>query len=158
MGCSSSDSSYRSTEQSIMPQNENQRHAAPVTERGVKLSYLLYLSTTFDDTMTISEIVDKVVRPRTEAHRCCMWEVLPLDRTGKPTYFISVSLSSLRRPQSLLLTSYNSLSTLGLEGSVIYSLSSPLTLALSTHLEAMRPHSHLTLLNLLPSFGWTFWL
>lgn len=62
---------------------------APVTERGVKLSYLLYLSTTFDDTMTIAEIVDKIVRPRTESQRCCMWRVLPAEHVGKPTFFIS---------------------------------------------------------------------
>ena len=87
-----------------------------------------------------------------------MWEVLPLEQTGKPTYFISVSLSSLRRPQSLLLTSCTSLSILGLEGFAIYSPFSPLTLALTTHLEAMGPLSPLTLVVLLPSFGWTYWL
>ena len=61
----------------------------PVTERGVKLSYLLHLSTTFNDTMTIAEIVDKVVRPRTLAERCCMWMTLPREQVGKPQYFIS---------------------------------------------------------------------
>lgn len=87
MGCSSSDD--RSMEQPIVIETGEQDRSVPVTERGVKLSYLLHLSTTFDNNMTITEIVDKVVRPRTEGRRCCMWEILPHDQTGKPTFFIS---------------------------------------------------------------------
>ena len=67
------------------------RPATDVTQRGMRLSFLRRLvnSSAIPAAWTIQETVDRFVRPQTATHLCCLFDVLPAEETGSPTYFIS---------------------------------------------------------------------
>lgn len=57
----------------------------------MRLSFLRRLvdSSAIPAAWTIQEAVDRYVRPQTATHLCCLFDVLPAEETGSPTYFIS---------------------------------------------------------------------
>ena len=62
-----------------------------VTHRGVSLRYLLELLDLgiVARNWTIQDVVDKVVRPKTAATKCCLFDVVPSRHTADPQYFVS---------------------------------------------------------------------
>ena len=67
------------------------RPPVKVTQRGVTLRYLLEMLDLgmVSDTWTIQDVVDKMVRPKTSATRCCLFDVVPTRHTARPQYFVS---------------------------------------------------------------------
>lgn len=84
------------------------RPAGPsdVRQRGVRLSYLLHLSRTVDSRLTIAEVVEQVIRPRTQDDKCCYWDVIPKQHTGPPAFFISHTWSRQLRDLLTILTAH----------------------------------------------------
>ena len=73
------------------------RASVGVTERGVTLRFLLQLVVggLVDGSWTIQQVVDRYVRPRTAATKCCLHDVVPEPScTGHPQYFVSHTWSS----------------------------------------------------------------
>ena len=68
------------------------RAGVEVTERGVTLRFLLQLvdGGEVDGSWTIQQVVDRYVRPRTAAFKCCLYDVVPAASCpGQPQYFVS---------------------------------------------------------------------
>ncbi len=67
-----------------------------MTERGVTLSHFKRLVTggwhgniKVQRSWTVQQCVDLFVRVRSEETRCCLFDLVPTECTGRPTYFIS---------------------------------------------------------------------
>ena len=84
------------------------RPLVDVTQRGVTLRYLLELldNGLVDPSWTIQDAVDKFVRPKTSATRCCLFDVVPLRHTGCPQYFVSHTWSQRYRDLMELLKTH----------------------------------------------------
>ena len=67
------------------------RPLVDVTQPGVTLRYLLELLDLglVADSWTIQDVVDKVVRPKTAATKCCLFDLVPSLHTASPQYFVS---------------------------------------------------------------------
>ena len=67
------------------------RPSVNATHRGVTLRYLLELldQGLVDRSWTIQDVVDKFVRPKTVATRCCLFDVVPSRHSDRPQYFVS---------------------------------------------------------------------
>ena len=69
-----------------------------VAERGVTLRFLLQLvqAGAVDESWTIQQVVDRFVRPMTEASKCCLHDVIPDGPgcSGHPQYFVSQAWSN----------------------------------------------------------------
>ena len=68
------------------------RSFVDVTMRGVTLHFLQQLASSSQvggGSWTIQEVVDRYVRPKTTAFKCCLFDIIPLAYTGRPRFFIS---------------------------------------------------------------------
>lgn len=56
-----------------------------VTQRGISLAFLLLLSTrgVLPPALTIQQAVDQVVRPSSASFRCCLFDLVPTEHTGR---------------------------------------------------------------------------
>lgn len=56
-----------------------------VTQRGISLAFLLLLSTrgVLPPALTIQQAVDQVVRPSSAPFRCCLFDLVPTEHTGR---------------------------------------------------------------------------
>eukprot|EP00798_Chlamydomonas_sp_ICE-L_P003940 gene3940-14017_t len=79
-----------------------------VTERGVRFGYLLKLKELgcVDGEWTIQEVVERFVRPKTAATKCCLFDVIPETHTGRPRFFISHTWSVRLKDLLTLLQSH----------------------------------------------------
>lgn len=57
-----------------------------VTQRGVSLKFLAHMvaSGAVDATLSMHQVMEAYVKPRTKAHNCCLFDLVPKESTGKP--------------------------------------------------------------------------